>query len=76
MNTAKVFKNGRSQAIRLPKEYRFKTKEVYINKIDNIIVLFPKTKIWDSFEKSLERFSLDFMSERKELHCERRDLFK
>ncbi len=36
INTAKIFINGRSQAIRLPKEYRFKGNEVYINKIDDI----------------------------------------
>lgn len=32
MNTAKIFENGRSQAVRLPKEYRFKDSDVYIKK--------------------------------------------
>jgi Virulence-associated protein and related proteins len=46
MNTAKIFTNGRSQAIRLPKEYRFEDDEVYINKIDDIVVIMPKNKKW------------------------------
>ena len=42
MNTAKVFETGRSQAIRLPKEYRFTEKEVGIKKLGDIVLLFPK----------------------------------
>ena len=42
--TAKVFMNGRSQAIRLPKEFRFDTDEVYIiRQGDNIIISAKKT---------------------------------
>ena len=73
MNTAKLFINGRSQAIRLPKEYRFEGTEVFINKIDDVIVLFPKNKPWDSFIKSLDKFTDDFMEERNQLEYDKRE---
>lgn len=41
MYTAKIFKNGQSQDVRLPKEYRFKTKEVSVIPLGNGIVLQP-----------------------------------
>ena len=43
MMMAKVFENGRSQAVRLPKEYRFSDKEVAINKIGDVVLLMPLT---------------------------------
>ena len=64
MRTAKIFKNGSSQAIRLPKEFRFEGKEVYIQKIGNVVVLLPERNSWDPLIKSLEMFSSDFMKER------------
>lgn len=73
MTTAKIFTNGRSQAVRLPKEYRFKDNEVFINKIGDIIVIFPKNKSWKSFVKSLDSFTGDYMEERKQLDYEKRD---
>ena len=42
MAMAKIFENGRSQAVRLPKDYRFKEDEVIINKIGEIVLLMPK----------------------------------
>jgi len=44
---AKVFKNGGSQAIRLPKEFRLDTDEVCIKKIGDAIIIYPKSKAWD-----------------------------
>ena len=64
MNTAKVFPNGRSQAVRLPKEFQFATDEVYINRVDGVVMLFPKDEGWEALAQSLTRFSDDFMSER------------
>lgn len=64
MNTAKVFPNGRSQAVRLPKEFQFSTSEVYINKVGGVVMLFPKEAGWESLARSLECFSSDFMQER------------
>jgi len=66
MNTAKVFPNGRSQAVRLPKDYQFLTSEVYINKVGDIVMLFPKEAGWESLARSLECFSSDFMQERNQ----------
>lgn len=63
MMVAKVFENGRSQAVRLPKEYRFSEEEVLINKIGNIVLLMPKTNKWDAFMKAIDMFSPDFMEE-------------
>ena len=63
MMTAKVFENGRSQAVRLPKEYRFTTDEVMINKIGEIVLLMPKTSKWDSFMQAIDMFSDDFMAD-------------
>ncbi len=63
MMTAKVFENGRSQAIRLPKAYRFDEKEVAVHKIGDVLMVMPKKKSWDGLLASLDLFSDDFMSE-------------
>ena len=61
MMTAKVFENGRSQAIRLPKECRFTSDEVLVNKIGDIVIVLPKQNKWDSFMRAIDMFSDDFM---------------
>lgn len=61
--TAKVFENGRSQAVRLPKEYRFDSDEVLINKIGQVVLLMPKSEDWESFIRALDMFSKDYMSD-------------
>ena len=61
MHTAKLFANGRSQAVRLPKEYAFSGSEVYIKKISGMVVLIPKEDPWKPFVDSLSKFSSDFM---------------
>jgi len=66
MQTAKIFTNGRSQAIRLPKEYRFSGDDVYINKIGKIVVLIPKDDPWSVLANSLDQFSDDFMEDRNQ----------
>jgi antitoxin VapB len=66
MNTAKVFTTGRSQAVRLPKEFRFKEGEVGINRVGDLVVLFPRKKGWEVLAKSLEAFTDDFMAERRQ----------
>ena len=63
MMTAKVFENGRSQAVRLPKECRFNTDEVVVNKIGDIVMLMPKTNKWDSFMQAINMFSADFFED-------------
>lgn len=64
MKTAKLFKNGESQAVRLPKEFRFEGDEVLIKKAGNAVVLLPKKKSWDALVDSLDQFSSDFMADR------------
>ena len=64
MKTAKLFKNGESQAVRLPKEFRFKGTEVLIHRIGDAVVLLPKAKSWATLIGSLKKFSPDFMSAR------------
>jgi len=64
MQTAKVFMNGRSQAVRLPKEFRFSDKDVFIKKIGKIVILIPKDDPWASLENSLAQFTDDYMETR------------
>ncbi len=63
MMTAKVFENGRSQAVRLPKECRFSSDEVMVNKIGDIVILVPKSNQWTSFVSAIDMFSDDFMAD-------------
>ena len=66
MMTAKLLKNGRSQAVRLPKECRFNADEVAINKVGDIVILMPKENKWSGFLNSLDLFSDDFMADGRE----------
>lgn len=63
MMIAKIFQNGRSQAVRLPKEYRFDTEEVMINKIGDVVMIMPKTNKWSSFMQAIDMFSDDFVED-------------
>lgn len=64
MKTARVFKNGQSQAVRLPKEFRFKDDLVYVMKTGNIVNLIPVSGYWQTLVDSLSRFTDDFMEDR------------
>ena len=66
VKTAKLFNNGRSQAVRLPKEFRFEGDEVYIKRVGNAVVLLPHQDSWQGLYESLERFSEDFMEDREQ----------
>ena len=66
MQTARIFENGRSQAVRLPKEFRFSGKDVYIKKIGNMVVLLPKDDPWVPLINSLNQFTDDFMQSREQ----------
>jgi antitoxin VapB len=63
MQTARLFINGRSQAVRLPKECQFKGDDVYIQKIGDAVILFPADKQWETFLHGLNSFSDDFLSD-------------
>ena len=60
MEKAKLFTNGRSQAVRLPKGCRFQGNEVAIKKVGNIVILYPADTAWDEF-LSTEPVSDDFV---------------
>jgi antitoxin VapB len=62
--TAKVFTNGASQAVRLPKEFRFEGDEVCVRRIGSAVLLFPKDAAWDLMGQALGKFDEDFMVER------------
>jgi len=62
MQTARLFANGRSQAVRLPKECQFTGEDVYIHKVGDAVILFPVDKEWEIFLHGLNSFSDDFMS--------------
>ena len=49
MLTAKLFVNGKSQAVRLPKECRFAGNEVGVTRVGEMIVLYPKERAWEIF---------------------------
>jgi antitoxin VapB len=61
METAKLFQNGQSQAVRLPKKYRFAGDKVIIKRIGKAVVLLPCQDSWEILFDSLEQFSDDFM---------------
>ena len=63
---AKVFKNGSSQAIRLPKEFRFDDDEVYVKRIGSAVLVFPKDKAWDLMAEAIGQFDEDFLRERNQ----------
>jgi len=63
MNTAKLFQNGRSQAVRLPKSFRFDGDEVFVHRVGNAVVLLPMQHSWDALFQSLDNFSEDFMQD-------------
>ena len=72
---AKVFQNGRSQAIRLPKEYRVDSDEVYIEKIRHSLIIVPKEKSkWDVMRNALNDLE-DFELERNQPKIQERNLF-
>lgn len=53
LKTARVFKSGRSQAVRLPKEFRFAEDEAYIKKAANAVLLLPTRDSWHTLVRSL-----------------------
>ena len=66
MDTAKLFMTGRSQAVRLPKEYRFEGEEVLIKRVGDAVVLLPRTRSWDTLIESLNLFEPGFRLEREQ----------
>lgn len=77
MKTAKLFRNGRSQAVRLPQEFRFQGDHVFVKKLGDGVLLLPATRSWETLISSLSQFSSDFLNERRQPAAQRRrDPFK
>ena len=66
MQTARLFRNGRSQAVRLPKEFRFDGDRVFVKRVGNAVVLVPYERPWQSLFDSLGQFSDDYMQDREQ----------
>lgn len=73
MKKAKLFKNGQSQAVRLPREFQLEGSEVYVQKTDQGVLLIPLTSPWEAFKQSLEQFSDDFLLQRSQPTFDDRD---
>ena len=59
METAKIFENGRSQAVRLPKKFRFNVDEVIVQQLGDAVLLVPKESLWQTFMDGLNGFTSD-----------------
>lgn len=66
MDTARIFPSGRSQAVRLPKEYRFKGNDVLIKHFGNGVLLLPIDSSWAMLEAALQEFEPGFVLTREE----------
>jgi antitoxin VapB len=72
---AKIFMNGRSQAVRLPKEFRFESDEVFVQRQGNRVILSTAEPGWDDFFELTPVFDDDFLSEREDLPPQGRNDF-
>ncbi len=73
METAKLFLNGNSQAVRLPKEYRFRGDEVVIKRMGNAVVLLPKDDPWKIMFDALAEFPENFVISREQPKIQERE---
>jgi antitoxin VapB len=71
--TAKVFMNNRSQAVRLPKEFQFQTKEVFIRKDGDDVILSPRPADWGEYFEEGPVASPEFMEGVEDLPVQERD---
>lgn len=77
MKVAKLFQNGQSQAVRLPKEFRFEGNGVYIKKMGKLTILLSMKDPWSPLLESFNQFSDDFMDARNQPKQQtREDIFK
>lgn len=74
MQTAKLFQNGKSQAVRLPKEFRFLGDRVYLKRMGNAVIMLPYDSPWQPLVDSLSLFSKDFMEKRTQLPIQEREV--
>lgn len=72
MQTAKLFQNGSSQAVRLPKDFQFSGNDVIISRYGNAVILTPHEKKWEVFLESIHEFSDDFMADGRDQGTEQK----
>ena len=70
---AKIFMNNRSQAVRLPKEFQFKEREVYIRRVGRNVVLSPRPLDWSAYLAEAPVASPDFMGAVEDLPAQERE---
>ena len=76
METAKVFNSGRSQAVRLPKKFRFNADEVVVQKLGDAVILVPEESLWKVFTEGVNGFTDDFFQNgRDQGEQQERDVF-
>lgn len=73
MEIAKLFRNGQSQAVRLPKDFRFEGEKVFIKRVGKAVVLIPYQDPWETLFESLDQFSDDFMEVREQPSTQHRE---
>jgi antitoxin VapB len=77
--TAKLFRNGRSQAVRLPSEYRFEGSEVYVRRdpATGDVILSRRPESWEDLFALMTTIEVpsDFLADRKDAPPQKRDLF-
>ena len=72
--TAKIFMNNRSQAVRLPKEFQIASKEVFIRREGDDIILSPRPTDWSAYLAEAPVASDNFMDEVEDLPVQERTL--
>ncbi len=74
MKTAKVFRSGNSQAVRIPKEFQLEGDEVEIRRKGDVLILRPKSHSWGTLIDSLTKFTSDFLTDgRRQPPLQKRD---
>jgi len=71
--TVRIFMNNRSQAVRLPKEFQFDTREVYIRKEGDDVILSPRPADWSAYLADGPVASPGFMDDVEDLPAQERD---
>jgi len=78
-HTAKLFRNGRSQAVRLPAEYRFEGSSVYIRRdpVSGDVILSRRPESWQEFFELMKSVEVpkNFLADRQDRPPQKRDLF-
>jgi antitoxin VapB len=76
MKEAKLFRNGQSQAVRLPKEFRLSGKAVYVRQLGDAVMLIPKRHPWRTLTEACGMFTIDFLSKRQQGRSQRDNPFR